>query len=72
MLKTVLFQPPCPQARWDAPLSRPSSRLASDLNVPRGKGRSWPAQGWAGEISVRLRGLLHLRPRWMTVLSIVK
>ena len=72
MLKTVLFHPPCPKRAGTRLFPDLRSRLASVLNVPRGKGRSWPAQGWAGEISVRLRGLLHLRPRWMTVLSIVK
>ena len=31
------------------------SRVEKVLNVVRGKGRSRPAQGWAGEMSLRVR-----------------
>ena len=31
------------------------SRVEKVLNVVKGKGRSRPAQGWAGEISLRFR-----------------
>lgn len=31
------------------------SRLEQILNIVRGKGRSRPAQGWAGEMSLRFR-----------------
>jgi hypothetical protein len=63
--------PALPQARQDALLPELRSRFAKILDVPRGRSQSLLAQGWVGEISVRLRFCLPLRPRWMTFLSIL-
>jgi hypothetical protein len=57
MLKKATITPIQPQARQDA-LLRTSFSARKILNVSRGKSRSWPAQGWEGEISVLLRVLL--------------
>ena len=50
--------PTRPQARRDAPLPELRSRRVRILNVPMGESQSWLAQGWAGELSVRLRFFL--------------
>ena len=47
--------PALPQARQDAFLPELRSRFAKILDVPRGRSQSLLAQGWVGEISVRLR-----------------
>jgi hypothetical protein len=47
--------PTQPQARQDALLPERRSRVGQILNVAMGKSRSWPAQGGAGEIALRLR-----------------
>jgi hypothetical protein len=47
--------PALPQARQDALLPELRSRFAKILDVPRGRSQSLLAQGWVGEISVRLR-----------------
>ena len=55
MLKTVALPPAQPLARQDALLPELRSRLGSILNVAMGKSWSWPAQGGAGEMTLRLR-----------------
>jgi hypothetical protein len=70
MLKKALLHPPFPKRAKTR--SFPSFVLGSKiLNVPMGKSRSWPAQGWVGEMSVCFRFFLRLRPRWRTFLSIL-
>ncbi len=63
MLKTALFHPPDPRRAKTRPFSIFVLGSENVLHVPMEKRRSWPAQGWAGEMSVRLRCFLRLRPR---------
>src|SRR6478672_6230931 len=67
MLKNALSHPPLPSCPGTHPLPELRSRFERILNGPVGRSRSWPAQGRAGEISVRLRFFFSLRPHWITL-----
>jgi len=55
LLNTAPITPARPKLAKTRPFPKLRSRVGKVLNVALGEGRSWPAQGWAGEISLRLR-----------------